>query len=109
MTAKPPTANFTTDEIAAQIRQTHRTHPTQALAIRPPAAAFARTIAERLPYIDPADIAAILIHASSYLATLMDAFAKGGLPDDRASLSAVNIVATAGEQMHRKAQRQAAR
>lgn len=99
----------TTDEIAAYVRKVNRANPRMAGATRPPADEFARLIQERLPYLDPADIAAVLLHTANFLGVTMDQLRRGGLDDARASVSVVNIVAHAGERMDRVARRGADR
>jgi hypothetical protein len=95
----------TTDEIAAHVRKTNRANPRQAAATRLPADEFARLIRERLPYLDPADIAAVLLHTASFCGNTYAQLLAGGLDDMRATVSVVNIVAHAGERMDREARR----
>lgn len=97
----------TTEEIAAYVRKTNRANPRLADATRVPADEFARLICERLPYLDPADIAAVLLQTGSFLASTVAQFRTHGLDDMRATAAAVNIVAHAGERMDRKARRAA--
>jgi hypothetical protein len=99
------TAPQTTDEIAASVRKANRANPQMADATRPPADEFATLICERLPYLDPADIAAVLLHTADFLGTTVKQLRTGGLDDMRATVGAVNIVAHAGERMDRKARR----
>lgn len=99
------TAPQTTDEIAAYVRNANRANPQMADATRASADEFAAHLKDRLPYLDPADIAAVLLHTSSFLATAWDAFTKGGLDQHRATVGVINIVAHAGERMDRKARR----
>lgn len=104
-TASSPSLPFTTDEIAAQVRDICRVNPHMADIARPVAADFAAAIRERLPYLDPADIAAVLLHAGSFVGTFLAALQAGGVRDDVAGAAAVNVVAIAGEQMDRRARR----
>lgn len=99
----------TTDEIAAYVRTTNRANPRQAAATRPPADRFAELMRERLPYLDPADIAAVLLHTASFMGNTIAQLRAGGLDDIRATVSAVNIIAHAGERMDRAARRSADR
>jgi hypothetical protein len=96
---------MTTDEIATHVRNANRANPDMANVTRPPADEFAQLIAERLPYLDPADIAAVLLHTATFLRTTIWAFERGGLDQERATVAVVNIVAHAGERMDRKARR----
>jgi hypothetical protein len=95
----------TTEEIAAHVSKINRRNPQMAAATRVPADEFGRLIRERLPYLDPADIAAVLLHTASFLGTTVAQFRTGGLDDMRATVAAVNIVAHAGERMNREAER----
>lgn len=97
-----PAANLTTDEIAAETRRIARENPAHANPIRPAAAQLARVMTERLPYIDPADIAAVMLHVGSYLATTTEYYRANRVPDRVAAALGVNVVAIAGEQLHRK-------
>lgn len=97
----------TTDEIAAYVRKTNRANPRQAGATRIPADEFARLIQERLPYLDPADIAAVLLQTASFMGVTISQFRARGLDEMRTVVSTVNIVAHAGERLHRAAQQRA--
>lgn len=97
----------TTEELAAHVRHANRANPQMANATRPPADEFATLICERLPYLDPADIAAVLLHTSGFLATTYTQFRNGGLDEQRATVGVFNIVAHAGERMDRRARRAA--
>lgn len=96
-----------TTEMAAYVREANRANPALADVTRAPADEFAELICGRLPYLDPADIAAVLLHTSSFLATTLTQFRKAGLDEERAATCVVNIVAHAGERMDRKARRAA--
>jgi hypothetical protein len=97
----------TTDEIAAYVRKVNRRNPRMADATRIPADEFARLIKERLPYLDPADIAAVLLHTASFCGNTYAQLRTGGVGDTQATVSVVNIVAHAGERMEREARRRA--
>jgi hypothetical protein len=96
---------MTTAELAAEIKRLAHANPALADIIRPLAVRFADRIAEKLPDIDPADIAAVVIHTSCYVTDAQRLFREGGTSEGQAAVNAVNITAMGGELMHRRAQR----
>lgn len=94
---------MTTDQIANHIRNACRHNRQMTEATRQPAENLDATLHQRLPDITDADLAAVLLHVSSYITTLYDALRNGGIPDGMAAIAAVNTVGIAGEHIHRRA------
>ena len=95
----------TTDEIAASIRTLTRANPAVTEVARPVAHDLATELQLCLPYLDPADIAAVLMHTSSCISGLIARFRAEGIDDFTTATIAANTMAIAGEQMDRKARR----
>jgi 4-aminobutyrate aminotransferase-like enzyme len=98
-----PAADMTLDELATAIRRLAHANPNLADALRPSAARFTRSITERLPDVPPDAMAAVLIHTAAWLTDAVTICRDEGTD----AITAVNVIAIAGEQMHRKALRSA--
>lgn len=97
------TPRLTTEELAGQIRELGRKGDPVFELSRPIAHDLIAELGLCLPYLDPADVGAVLMHASSCVAGLIDKFREEGVSDDVIAVIAVNIMAIAGSQMDRKA------
>lgn len=97
-----PAADMTTDEIAADIRQRTAANPALAAAYQPAADRLSATLRDRLPYLDPADIGAVLMCVGCWLTDALRIFRESGFDAEAAGQAAANMVAMAGEQLHRE-------
>ena len=100
MSSNHPAADMTTDEIVAEIRVRMTANPRNADALTDVADRLAAQLRSRLPYLDPADIGAVLANVSSYTLNAFQLFTQYGLDPTTAALNVANVVAIAGQQMY---------
>lgn len=96
----------TTAKLAENTRRKAADRPAHAARAEHGAARLVEELPSRLPYLTPADIAAVLLHASMLAGTsvLVALEAEGELAN-RFTLLGPNILAVAGERLYTTAQR----
>lgn len=102
-------SELTAAEMALDTHRKARRKTAVAAGTRPLADRAASELRKRLPDMDPGDIAAVLLHAASYIGTeIVIALADDGIrldPDDqleRYVLMTANAMALAGERLYRE-------
>lgn len=95
MTHKP------TAQIAAEVRERVRDRAALATDAQPLAALTITRLRECLPDVDPATVAAVLLHTVTIVGTLvLDEMNVADHRADRFDLLGLNVIAVAGEQLH---------
>ncbi len=95
-----PASDMTTDEIAADIRQRIAANPVQAAALQDVAERLAANLRDRLPYIDDADLGAVLVTLSAWTTHALQLFAEYGMDPATTGQTVANVIAIAGTQLY---------
>ena len=91
----------TTAELAECTHARMQRQPVSLEIAKPIADRFIASMAERLPGLNAADVAAVLLHASSFIGTeVLVVLADEEMRADRFHLLTANAMAVAGEQLH---------
>lgn len=101
MTPAPrPASEMTTDEIVADIRARIAAAGARAAPLRTVAESLAREICDRLPYLDPADVGAVMANVGAWLTHAGELFTGYGMKPELVAQTSANVVAIAAEQLY---------
>jgi len=100
MSPARPASDMTTDEIVAEIRARMAAAPGNAAALADVANRLTIQLRDRLPYLEPTDIGAVLVNLGAYTLHAQQLFTEYGLDPATAALNVANVVAIAGQQLY---------
>lgn len=100
MSRNRPAAEMTVDEIVADVRARMAAYPDLTAVLDDVADRLVRSLRDRMPYLDPADIGAVTTCLGAYMLHAQQLFTEYGLDPARAALNVANVVAIAGQQMY---------
>lgn len=103
--APRPASEMTTDEIVADIRARISAAGDRATPLQVVAGDLAAQIRDRLPYLDPADIGAVMANIGAWLTHAGELFTGYGMKPALVAQTSANVVAIAAEQLYGTADR----